>query len=182
MKVTTNPNLQAPRNLTSFKGPQDNNQLPEGPNKGPGFGDRFISSLDRNSEKISDVLLPLGVMFAGGAVGRMVGGMGLGVLGGLTGSGQTAMVMAQVGGLAGGLAGSFIGYRFGAKIKDKPGNLIENVTGNSKVGRTLLTTAYAGALGGAITSLAVGGIAPGPFAIGAGLTVAGLGLYSAFKA
>lgn len=179
MKVTTSPNLQAPRLLSTPKG---SNNLPEGPDPGPGFGDRFLSNLDRTSERVSDVLTPLTVMFVAGNIGRTVGAMGMGTIGSLIGSGSAAMPMAQVGGLAGGLAGSMLGYRYGAQIKDKPGNLIDKMSGNNRTGRALLTTAYTAALGGVITSLALGGFAPGPMAVGAGITLAGLGGYAAFKA
>lgn len=181
MKVTTNPILQAPRTLSAPKSNQELPEGPDGPDKGPGFGDRFMSNLDRTSEKVSDVLTPLGIMFVGGAVGRMVGGVGLGTVGSLFSS-SAAGPMAQVGGLAGGLAGSMMGYRYGAKIKDKPGDMIENVTGNSRAGRAILTTAYTAALGGVITGLALGGFAPGPMAVGAGITLAGLGGYAAWQA
>jgi hypothetical protein len=182
MKVTTNPTLQAPRSLMAPKiNSQEVPDGPGGPDKGPGFGDRFMSSLDRTSEKVSDVLTPLGIMFVGGAVGRIVGGVGLGTVGSLFSAGA-AGPMSQVGGLAGGLAGSMLGYRYGAQIKDKPGNLIENVTGNSRAGRAILTTAYTAALGGVITGLALGGFAPGPMAVGAGITLAGLGGYAAWQA
>ena len=179
MKVTTNPTLQAPRTLNFA--PKGHTEMPQEPNKGPGFGDRFMSSLDRTSEKVSDVLTPLTVMFVGGAVGNIVGSMGMGTVGSLISS-SAAGPMAQVGGLAGGLAGSMLGYRYGAQVKDKPGNLIEKMTGHSRAGRAVLTTAYAAAMGGLITGMALGGFAPGPMAVGAGITVAGLGGYAAWQA
>ncbi|MBX3170911.1 MAG: hypothetical protein KF760_26120 [Candidatus Eremiobacteraeota bacterium] len=178
MQVTNAPKFNIPRTLTAPKG-QD--QQPEAP-KGPGFGDRFASEMDRTSEKVARVLTPLTVMFVGGSVGSLVGGMGLGTVGSLMGGGQLAMGMAQVGSMAGGLAGSFMGYRYGAGLADKPLNLIEKATGNSRAGRTALTSAYAAALGGVVTSLALGGINPQAMAIGAGVTLAGMGAWSAFQA
>lgn len=180
MQVTNAPNFNVPRSLNGPKGPEQNQQ-PEAP-KGGGFGDRFVSSMDNTSEKVARVLTPLTVMFVGGSVGSLVGGMGLGTVGSLMGGGQLAMGMAQVGSMAGGLAGSFMGYRYGAQLSDKPLNLIEKVTGNSRAGRTALTSAYAAALGGVVTSLAMGGINPQAMAIGAGVTLAGMGAWSAFQA
>lgn len=180
MQVTNAPKFNVPRSLNGPKGP-DQNQPPEAP-KGSGFGDRFASSMDSTSEKVARVLTPLTVMFVGGSVGSMVAGAGLGTLGGLMGGGQLAMGMAQVGSMAGGLAGSMMGYRYGAGISDKPLNLIEKATGNSRAGRTALTSAYAAALGGVITSLAMGGINPQAMAIGAGVTLGGMAAWSAFQA
>lgn len=183
MQVTNAPKFNIPRNLNVPQGPDQNKQpeQPEAP-KGGGFGDRWVSSMDRTSEKVARVLTPLTVMFVGGSVGSLVGGVGLGTVGSLMGGGQLAMGMAQVGSMAGGLAGSFMGYRYGAQLSDKPLNLIEKATGNSRAGRTALTSVYTAALGGVITSLAMGGINPQAMAIGAGVTLAGLGAWSAFQA
>jgi hypothetical protein len=179
MQVTSAPQFNIPRTLTAPKG-QDNQQ-PEAP-KGPGFSDRFVREMDATSEKVARVLTPLTVMFVGGSVGSAVAGAGLGTLGGIMGGGQLAAGMAQVGSMAGGLAGSMMGYRFGAGLADKPLNLIEKASGNSRLGRTALTSVYASALGGVVTSLALGGINPTAFGIGAGVTLAGMGAWSAFQA
>lgn len=179
MQVTNAPKFNIPRTLAAPKGQDNQPEAPKGPG---GFGDRFASEMDRTSEKVARVLTPLTVMFVGGSVGSMVAGAGLGTLGGIMGGGQLAMGMAQVGSMAGGLAGSMMGYRYGAGLADKPLNLIDKATGNSRAGRTALTSVYASALGGAITSLALGGINPQAFCIGAGVTLAGMGAWSAFQA
>jgi len=174
MQVTNAPKFNIPRNLNAPKGQDEQPQQPESP-KGPGgFGDRFASSMDRNSEKVARVLTPISVMFVGGSVGGMVGGAGLGAIFGGAG--------AQIGGMAGGIAGSMMGYRYGAQLADKPLNLIEKATGNSRAGRTALTSVYAAALGGVVTSLALGGINPTAMAIGAGVTLGGIGAWSAYQA
>ena len=169
MQVTNAPKFNIPRNLNAPKG-QD--EQPESP-KGPGFGDRFASSMDSTSEKVARVLTPITVMLVGGQVGGMVAGAGLGTI--LGGAG------AQIGSFAGRIAGSMMGYRYGAQLADKPLNLIDKVAGNSRAGRTALTSAYAAALGGVVAGL-VGGFAPGPMAVGAGVTLAGIAGWSAFQA
>lgn len=167
MQITSAPSPVTPRNLNLTPKAQDTppSEPPDAP-KGNGYGDRFISQFESNSETVSNVLYPFAMCLVGSRLGGMAGGMLLG----------------QLGGMIGGFGGSFVGYRFGQLTADKGPNFIDKVSGNSRVARSALTTAYAAGLGGLTLGMALGGFAPGPIGFGAGVTVAGMAAHAAWKA
>ena len=150
------------RNLPKIqKGPE--NEPPEPPNY---YLQNFTARVDSASYNVANVLYPLNCSLV---AGRIAGGLAGAYLG-------------PAGSMLGGIGGSMLGYRFGAQTKDKVQRFVDNLGGNSKAGQAAVRTLYAGVMGGVITGVALGGIAPGPMAIGAGVTVAGLAGYSAIKA
>lgn len=146
-------------------------KIQKGPEKDPPeppsyFMRNFTSRVDSASYNVANVLYPLNCSLV---AGRIAGGLAGAYLG-------------PAGSMLGGIGGSMLGYRFGAQTKDKVQRFVDNLGGNSKAGQAAVRTLYAGAMGAVITGVAMGGVAPGPMAVGAGVTVAGLAGYSAWKA